>query len=120
MHYGVFYNNAPWIHVTMFWNGIVKPFWFIVDTGFTGGLQLPKSIADELGLPVIAVDKVKIANGAIIDTPVSNVVVNLNGKTIVTGVIISENGDPLLGIRFLKDMELVMTINPANNIVIFN
>lgn len=63
MVHGFFVENTPLIRVGVAWGQAIQTPHFILDTGFTGDLQVTPQIATELGLVPIAVENVQIANG---------------------------------------------------------
>jgi len=73
----------------------------ILDTGFTGDLQVTPKIAKELGLRVIGVTKTQIANGQIIEIPVALAIAAMEGVKNYIQVLISDSM-PLVGISFLS------------------
>ena len=76
---GQFRNNAPLIQVVVAWGQAVQAPFVILDTGFTGDLQVTPEIAQELGLKVIGVTKTQIANGAIVNVPVALAIAVMEG-----------------------------------------
>ncbi|MEK9153038.1 MAG: hypothetical protein AAB723_00375 [Patescibacteria group bacterium] len=62
---GVFVENIPLMKVVVGWGQSVKAPFFVLDTGFTGDLQVTQKIAKELGLEVVGVTKTQIANGQV-------------------------------------------------------
>ena len=68
---GVFVENIPLIKVVVAWGQSVQTPFVILDTGFTGDLQVTPEIAIELGLKVVGVTKTQIANGQIVKVPVA-------------------------------------------------
>ena len=73
----------------------------VLDTGFTGDLQVTQKMAKELGLHVVGVTKTQIANGDIIEVPVALAVAAMEGAVNYIQVLISESM-PLVGISFLS------------------
>lgn len=73
----------------------------ILDTGFTGDLQVTPKIAKELNLQVVGVTKTQIANGQIIEVPVALAMAAMEGVVNYIQVLISESM-PLAGISFLS------------------
>lgn len=57
---GVFVENTPFIKVVVGWGRSVQAPFVILDTGFTGDLQVTQKIATELGLQIIGVTKTQI------------------------------------------------------------
>jgi len=98
---GRFHNNTPLIQVAVAWGQAVQAPFVILDTGFTGDLQVTPKIAQELGLKVIGVTKTQIANGAIVDVPVALAIAVMEGVNNYIQVLIS-NSMPLAGISLLS------------------
>lgn len=98
---GEFFENAPWIKVIVAWGQAVQAPPVILDTGFTGDLQVTPKIAQELGLQVTGVTKTKIANGTIVNVPVALAFAAMEGAINRIEVLIS-NSPPLAGISFLS------------------
>ena len=98
---GVFVENTPFIKVVVAWGQSVQAPFVILDTGFTGDLQVTPKIAKELGLQVAGVTRTQIANGQIIEVPVALAIAAMEGATNYIQVLIS-NSLPLAGISFLS------------------
>lgn len=97
---GVFVENIPFIRVIVGWGQSVQTPFVILDTGFTGDLQVTPKIAIELGLQVIGVTRTQIANGQIIQVPVALAIASMEGAANYIQVLIAESM-PLAGISFL-------------------
>jgi len=98
---GVFIENIPLIKVAVAWKRSVQAPFVILDTGFTGDLQVTSKIAKELGLQITGVTKTQIANGQIIEVPMALAIAAMEGITSYIQVLISDSM-PLAGISFLK------------------
>lgn len=98
---GVFVENIPLIKIVVAWGQSVQAPFVILDTGFTGDLQVTPKIARELGLQVAGVTKTQIANGDVIEVPVALAVAAMEGAVNYIQVLISESM-PLAGISFLS------------------
>lgn len=98
---GVFLENIPFIRVVVGWGQSVQTPFVVLDTGFTGDLQVTSEIANELGLEVVGVTKAQIANGQILEVPVALALAAMEGATNYIQVLISESM-PLVGISFLS------------------
>lgn len=101
---GVFVENTPFIKVVIGWGQAVQSLFVIVDTGFTGDLQVTPSIAQELGLEVTGVTKARIASGEVVDVPVALALAAMEGQIESIEVLISES-IPLAGISFLSKFD---------------
>ncbi len=98
---GVFVENIPFIKVVVGWGQSVQAPFVVLDTGFTGDLQVTPKIAGELGLQVAGVTRTQIANGQIIEVPVALAIAAMEGAKNYIQVLISESM-PLAGISFLS------------------
>jgi len=98
---GVFVENIPLIKVVVAWGQSVQTPFVILDTGFTGDLQVTPKIAVELGLQIVGVTKTQIANGDVIEVPVALAIAAMEGAINRIQVLISESM-PLVGISFLS------------------
>lgn len=97
---GSFVENTPFVKIVMGWGQSVQAPFVVLDTGFTGDVQVTPKIAEELGLQVVGVTKTKIANGDVIDVPVALAIAAMEGIEKYIQVIVSD-GTPLAGISFL-------------------
>ena len=97
---GVFVENIPFISVVVGWGRSVQSSFFILDTGFTGDLQITPKIAQELGLKIVGVTKTRVANGQTIQVPVALAIASMEDAVNYVQVMISESM-PLAGISFL-------------------
>lgn len=107
---GVFVENVPFIKVIIGWGQSVQAPFVILDTGFTGDLQVTPKVAKELGLQVIGVTKTQIANGQIIEVPVALAIAAIEGVKNYIQVLISESM-PLAGISFLSKFGYKATVD---------
>lgn len=107
---GVFVENTPFIKVIVGWGQSVQAPFVVLDTGFTGDLQVTQKIAKELGLQVVGVTKTQIANGQVIDVPVALAVAAMEGAENYIQVLISESM-PLAGISFLSKFGYKATVD---------
>ena len=97
---GVFVENIPFIKVVLGCGQSVQAPFVVLDTGFTGDLQVTQKIATELGLQIVGVTKTQIANGQVIEVPVALAIAAMEGAANYIQVLISESM-PLAGISFL-------------------
>ena len=98
---GVFVENVPLIKVVVAWGQAVQAPFVVLDTGFTGDLQVTPKIARELGLQVVGITPSRIANGQIVQVPTALAVAAMEGVVNYIQVLISESM-PLAGISFLS------------------
>ena len=107
---GEFYENIPLVKVIVAWGQAVQTPYFILDTGFTGDLQVTPKIAKELGLKVTGVTQARIANGDVVSVPVALALASMEGATNYINVLISESM-PLAGISFLTKFGYKATVD---------
>jgi predicted aspartyl protease len=98
---GVFIENMPLVQVVVAWGQSVQAPFVVLDTGFTGDLQVTPEIASELGLEVAGVTKVRVANGQIMEVPIALAIAAMEGELNRIQVLIAKSA-PLLGISFLS------------------
>jgi predicted aspartyl protease len=98
---GVFVENTPFIKVVLGWGQSVQAPFVVLDTGFTGDLQVTQKIATELGLQIVGVTKTQIANGQVIEVPVALAIAAMEGAENYIQVLITESMS-LAGISFLS------------------
>jgi len=92
--------NIPVVKIIVGWEEMFQDPFFILDTGFTGDLQVTPTIAAELGLIPVAMTKARIADGSIVPVHSALAVVNMEGQIKPVNVLISDSF-PLLGIGLL-------------------
>lgn len=94
---GQFHGNIPLVSVAVASEeSVVTPI-VILDTGFTGDLQIPPKLADELRLKVIGATRAQIAGGQILEVPIALAQAAMEGEVRNIEVLISQ-GLPLAGI----------------------
>jgi len=90
----------------------------ILDTGFTGHLCLPITTAVSLGLELIGLEKVELADGTILeDEPVFSGRMEWNGGIIDVDIVLIKSADTLLGTALLRGMDVRLNYS-TNEIVI--
>jgi len=98
---GIFIENVPFIKVILGWERSIQSPAVVLDTGFTGDLQITTKIAKELNLIPIGASKIKLANGQIVNVPIANAIASMEGMVKNIQVLIVD-GMPLVGINFLS------------------
>ena len=116
MVHGSFVQNVPFVPVTVAYNHAVQTAFFILDTGFTGDLQVTPKIAQELGLKVSGVTQSRIANGQIVAVPTAIAVAAMQGAAQIVQVLIS-NSMPLAGISLLTKFGYTAVVDCKNRTV---
>lgn len=94
-------NSIPLIKVLVAWGQAIQTPFFVLDTGFSGDLQVTPQIARELGLQVTGVTNTRIANGQVIAVPTALALASMEGVMSHVQILISESM-PLAGISFLE------------------
>lgn len=107
---GVLYDNTPWVQIILSWGKSVQSPFVVLDTGFTGDLQVTPKMAKELGLQVQGVATARIANGQIIQVPTALAIASMEGAENFIQVLISDSL-PLLGISFLTKFGYKATVD---------
>ena len=98
---GTFTGNIPIVQILVAWGQSVQSPFVILDTGFTGDVQVTPQIATELGLEITGVKNARIANGQTISVPTALAIASMEGANNYIDVMISESM-PLVGISFLS------------------
>lgn len=107
---GVFVGNIPVIKVVIGSGRAVQSPFVVLDTGFTGDLQVTPRIARELGLQVVGVTPSRIANGQVVQVPTALALAAMEGAVRYIQVLISESM-PLAGISFLSKFGYKATVD---------
>lgn len=114
---GQFVEDLPVIDVNIVWDSAVQTESFILDTGFTGYLQVTYEMARDLNLNPQAVMQTKIADGRVINMPCAVALISMEGINSYMEVMIG-NGDPLAGIKFLSQFGYKAIIDCKNKKVV--
>lgn len=89
-----------------------------LDTGFTGHLCLPITTAVSLGLELIDLGNLELADGTVLEyEPVFEGKMEWNGDIIDVNVLLTKSDDTLLGTALLRGMELKLNYS-TNEVVI--
>lgn len=110
---GTFIEDIPLIPVLVTWNQLVQASYMVLDTGFTGDLQVTPKIAKELGLKPTGVTPARIANGEVVPVLTAPAFVTMEGETSHMQVLISESM-PLAGISFLTKFGYTAIVDCKN------
>lgn len=110
---GFFVENIPWVMVNIGWKKQLQKPLVILDTGFSGDLQITPKIARELGLRATEAVKVKIANGQIVSVPVVEAISSMEGDKQEVKVLIADSS-PLVGIGFLSKFSYKAMVDCKN------
>jgi len=110
MHEGTFIDNIPLISIILKQNKLVETIAFVLDTGFTGNLQVTPEIASYLGLNPMGISFVQMANGQTISVPIAAISATIEGITKTVPVLIS-NGMPLAGIGLFSQFGYTVIVD---------
>jgi predicted aspartyl protease len=113
---GTFTIDTPIIEVTVAWGSSIQTPFFILDTGFTGDLQVTPAIAVDLGLIIQGVTPMRIANGQTVDVLTANALAEMEGSVSFVQILISDS-PPLAGISFLTKFNYKATVDCKNKTV---
>lgn len=113
---GVFVENTPLIKIVVGWGNSVQSPIVVLDTGFTGDLQVTQQIAKDLGLQIIGATKTQIANGQIVNIPIARALAVMEGVQKSIQVLISDS-IPLAGISFLTKFSYQAVVDCKNKTV---
>lgn len=89
-------------------------FTMTVDSGFTGGIALPRMLIKRIGLKPIVYDRFRLATGEVVELPVYFGKVIIRDTAIETGFI---PGDHLIGMEFLFSAGSTLTFGFKKNAV---
>ena len=98
---GIFRRNTPLVNIIMGWGHLAQTPFVVLDTGFTGDLQITPQMAKELRLSLTTATKMRVADGRIIEVPTTLAFVEMEGVKKYVQVLISE-GMALAGIDLLS------------------
>ena len=98
---GYFAQDIPFIRVDLAWGDSIQSPLTVLDTGFTGDLQVTPAIAQELGLQVAGVIQTQVASGDVVEMPIALAVAGMEGISRYVQILIS-NSMPLAGIGLLS------------------
>lgn len=121
LEYPVVENFSPEVPIEIF--GIAnntKKLVAIVDTGFTGFLQIPLTVGIESNLSLWSVGSSRLADGSMVKNLQCIGRIRFAGKELFGIVTLSEKGnDCLLGMQFLEILKMDFTVSPTRNRAIF-
>ncbi|MEK7857297.1 MAG: hypothetical protein AAB288_14495 [Acidobacteriota bacterium] len=80
----------------------------IIDTGFEGHVCIPAEEAVKLGLELIDVEEMTLADGSVADDFVFAGTVRFLGKTVETRIAVTRGSFSLIGTKLLHDCTLTI------------
>lgn len=116
---GEFVENIPFIRITISWGQAVQSVFVVLDTGFTGDLQVTPKLAKELKLQTSGVAMSRIANGQVVTMPTALALASMDGTNKFVQVLISKSM-PLAGINFLSKFGYTAVVNCKRKTISLN
>lgn len=113
---GAIIEQIPFIKIMLRSGPFIQTPYMILDTGFTGEVQVTRSLMRDLQLTVDAVSHVQLAHGGVVPVQTTFAEVIMEGVMLRMEIIIS-NGDPLIGMGFLTKFGYRAIIDCKNNTV---
>ena len=98
---GYFDGNAPMVNIVVGFGQFTQAPSVLLDTGFTGDVQLTPQLAKELDLKIAGAQKMKVADGRIVEVPTALAFIEMEGVKKYVEVLISESLS-LVGISLLS------------------
>jgi clan AA aspartic protease len=101
---GYFDNDNPFIEVGIagHLSPDTQPIKVMVDTGFNGHLQIPFAVAFPLGLSLVGIQQMTVADGSTVNQFVCVGSVKIENKEVIVPINIGESCSTLLGTKLLK------------------
>ena len=99
---GYFEGNVPLINILIAWGRATRAPVVVLDTGFTGDLQISPQLARELDINAKIITKMQMADGSVVNVKMAFAFVVIEGVKKYVEVLISE-GSSLVGINLLSD-----------------
>ncbi|MBI3558789.1 hypothetical protein HY085_00160 [Candidatus Gottesmanbacteria bacterium] len=116
---GLFVGNVPWIKIVVGLGDSVQSPLAILDTGFSGDLQITPKIAKELNLQPSGYVNVQIANGETVSVPTAFAIASMEGTVKHIDTLISDS-TPLVGINFLSKFAYKAIVDCKSKTVALN
>lgn len=107
---GYFSGNSPMVNIVVGFGQFTQIPEVLLDTGFTGDLQITPQLAKDLGLEMTGVEKMMVADGSIISVPTAFAFVEMEGIKKHIRVLISESMS-LVGISLLSRFQYKATVD---------
>ncbi|ETX00225.1 hypothetical protein [Candidatus Entotheonella palauensis] len=100
-------GSQPWVSLTLMGShGQIVEFEAIIDTGFDGGLCLPRSLAEQIALQEMGMQRVELADGSQHIEPLFLGEVVFDGVRQWADISLTQGADALLGTALLKNYQL--------------
>ena len=89
----------------------------VVDTGFDGGLMLPRAFVSQIQIPIVGELTFEMVGGAKMSAQIGLTVIKWLGELREVEVIVSESDDALVGTELLMATTLIIDY-PSNTLTI--
>lgn len=100
-------DRQPWVPLTLIGTyGHLVAFEAIIDTGFDGGLCLPRPLAEQIALQDMGTQRVELADGSQHIEPLFLGEIIFDGVRQWVDVSLTQGADALLGTALLPDYQL--------------
>lgn len=100
-------KNQLWVEVTVCGESTEHTLDFLLDTGFSGEVQIPVSVAVPLGLKLRGVAEFELADGKALPKLLFEGTIRWGSAERAVTAIVSPSKTPLLGSGLLTNYELV-------------
>ena len=109
---GKFVGDTPFIQVTVLGKDNFQSPFFVLDTGFSGDLQITPQIASDLELRLDSEINARVADGSVIEVPTTLTMAEMEGSINDVEVFVS-HGMLLAGISFLTKFGYTAVVDCA-------
>lgn len=82
----------------------------MIDTGFSGGISIPRQLQKELDFPEIYKSTWELADGSQVESEIYAGEIDTGRGTKKTAVIFSDGREGLVGIEFLRGKKFVLDL----------
>ncbi|MEO6077324.1 MAG: hypothetical protein ABIP54_00880 [Candidatus Andersenbacteria bacterium] len=103
-------DNRPYVVIPIRWGNKIQEIPALIDTGFEGDVRVSPREANDLSLILDHVQVLEFADGSKKDVPASIGYSDFNGAMGSVNIVILD-GDPTIGMGFLKKFDAILTIN---------
>lgn len=107
---GYFEGSVPLVNILVAWGRATQAPAVVLDTGFTGDLQITPELAKELDINPKIVTKMQMADGSVVNVKMAFAFVVMEGVKRYVEVLISE-GSSLMGVNLLSDFRYKAVID---------
>lgn len=113
---GEFRDNLPFEPVNIGWGQIIQNPICLLDTGFTGDMQITPEMAKVLNIRLNQITLVMLADGSQVSMATGAVIAYMEGDYTYVEVLVPE-GTPIVGMRFLSKFNYKAIIDVKHEMV---